>query len=213
VTAFGVNSEIVHIARNTEILSNLPKKPFILSGGMTEVTADIDWIKDLKLFISRVIKRNQQNHEDAQPILGICFGAQIIAECYDEGSVRFLEDPEFGISRIRLENEEHPLFKGFEDEFDAYSFHYNQIWSDNLRVLSKHKHKGHVFLQAFEVPEATAFGVQFHPEFNYDQMTRLFETYHELILEFGFDLKPIISNLRKIEGNETILYNFINEYC
>ncbi len=201
------------IAENTAILEELPKIPLILSGGMTEVTADIDWIRDLKSFISEIIKRNQQIPEDAQPIFGICFGAQIIAESYRKGSVRFLEDPEFGISRIKLDDRNHPLFTGFDKEFDAYSFHYNQIWSEDLRVLSKHRHMGHEFLQAFEIADARAFGVQFHPEFTFEQITKLFETYRDLILEFGFDLQPIISNLKRLQGNENLLRNFINEFC
>jgi GMP synthase-like glutamine amidotransferase len=213
LSSFGVNSEIVPVAENTTILSKLPKKPLILSGGMTEVTADIDWIKELKTYIAKIIKKNQESSEKPQPILGICFGAQIIAECYRKSSVRFLEDPEFGSSRIVLEDTDHPIFKGFNSEFDAYSFHYNQIWSNDLRILSKHRHMGHEFLQAFEVPEATAFGFQFHPEFTHTQMIKLFETYRSLILKFGFDLQPIINDLQKIEGNHVLLSNFIDEYC
>lgn len=213
LSSFGVKSEIIPVAENTTILPDLPKKPLILSGGMTEVTADVDWISDLKTYIGKIIKQNQEIPGNAQPILGICFGAQIIAESYRMGSVRFLEDPEFGTSRIVLENKDHPLFKGFNNEFDAYSFHYNQIWSDDLRILSKHKHMNHNFLQAFEVPEATVFGLQFHPEFSREQMITLFNTYRNVILEFGFDLQPIIDDLESIEGNENILRNFIDEYC
>ncbi|MFW9844365.1 MAG: type 1 glutamine amidotransferase [Candidatus Thorarchaeota archaeon] len=213
LNSFGVKHEIIPIAENTSILPELPKKPLILSGGMTEVTANVDWINDLKAYISQIIKQNQENPRNMQPILGICFGAQIIAESYRKGSVRFLEDPEFGLSRIVLEDNDLPIFKGFENEFDAYSFHYNQIWSTDFQILSKHKHMGHEFLQAFEVPDSTVFGVQFHPEFTREQMIRLFNTYQNLILEFGFDLQPIIDDLENIKGNEKILRNFIDEFC
>lgn len=180
---------------------------------MTEVTANIDWINDLKSFVVAIIERNHQNPREQQPILGICFGAQIIAEGYRPGSVRFLEDPEFGVSRIVLDEPNHRLFTGFNSEFSAYSFHYNQIWSDDLRILDKHNHMGHEFLQAFEVPRSSAFGVQFHPEFNYEQMIKLFETYEQTISEFGFDLRPVISNLDKLKGNENLLKNFFEGYC
>jgi GMP synthase-like glutamine amidotransferase len=205
---FGISSEIVPIAERTEILPELPEKPLILSGGMTEVTADIDWINDLKAFVEKIIESNQQNPERAQPLLGICFGAQIIAEAFHPGSVSFLEDPEFGVSRIVLEKEKHKLFDGFDSEFDAYSFHYNQIWCKDVRILSKHKHRGHEFLQAFEIPDAKSFGVQFHPEFRHAQMSSLFKAHQQLILEFGFDLNPIIKSLPVVEGNDTLLKNF-----
>jgi GMP synthase-like glutamine amidotransferase len=180
---------------------------------MTEVTADIEWINELKDFISEIIDRNQGAQTQVQPIFGICFGAQIIAECRYHGSVTFLEDPEFGISRIKLTDSSHRLFKGMASQFDAYSFHYNQIWSDEVYAISTHNYMDHEFLQAFEVPSASVFGVQFHPEFKHDQMIRLFEMYKDLISDFGFDLQPIIETLPKLEGNAILLKNFFDGYC
>ncbi|MGY5853341.1 MAG: hypothetical protein RTU92_07250 [Candidatus Thorarchaeota archaeon] len=214
LTEHEITSSIVPIAHNTEVLERLTRKPLILSGGMTEVTADIDWIRDLKYFILDIIKQNQQiEYKDRQPIMGICFGAQIIAECYSEGSVTYLDDPEIGVSRIRLAAKNHPLFSGFSNEFNAYSFHYNQIWSDRVRILSQHLHMGHRFIQAFEVPDASVFGVQFHPEFNHSQMITLYKTYRKLIKELGFNLQPIIDTLPLLSGNRLLLKNFYDSYC
>ena len=210
----GISASLVPIAHNTDVLQNLPKKPLIISGGMTEVTADIDWIRELKSFILSIIKSNQQSkYNHRQAIMGICFGAQIIAECYRKGSVTYLDDPEIGVSRISLDVENHNLFAGFSKVFDAYSFHYNQIGSDDVTVLSQHLHMGHRFIQAFEIPDASTVGVQFHPEFTHQQMSRLFETYRELIRDLGFDLQPIIDTLPPISGNRQILKNFYKAYC
>ena len=211
---FGITAAVVPISHRTDILQRLPKKHLILSGGMTEVTADIEWIRELKSFILSIIKSNQQSKSNhRQAIMGICFGAQIIAECYSKGSVTYLDDPEIGVSRISLATENHDLFAGFSREFDAYSFHYNQIWSDDVTVLSQHLHMGHRFIQAFEIPDASTVGVQFHPEFTHQQMSRLFETYRELIRNLGFDLQPIIDTLPPISGNRQILKNFYKTYC
>lgn len=203
-----IRSEKISIAGRTDRLRRLPKKPLIISGGMTEVTSDIGWIRELKRYIRNLIKSNRT--PPAQPVLGICFGAQIIAECMDEGSVRYLDDPEIGVSDIELDRPEHPLFRGFPQLFPAYSFHYNQIWSDCVEIISDHYHRGHHFIQAFEVPGSYAYGVQFHPEFRQDEMLRLFETYATLIAELGFDLAPVIRDLPEVEGNERIFRNFID---
>ncbi len=213
LTEHKITSSILSISHSTEVLQKLPKKPLILSGGMTEVTTDIDWIRELKSFVLDIISQNQQTgQKERQSILGICFGAQIIGECYDKGSVTYLDDPEIGVSRIILDVENHPLFSGFSKEFDAYSFHYNQIWSDKVTVLSQQLHKGHQFIQAFEIPDASVFGVQFHPEFSHDQMTTLYKTYRKLIRELGFDLQPIIDTLPPISGNRLLLKNFY-DHC
>ncbi len=206
-------SKIVNVSHNTDILNELPKKPLILSGGMTEVTADIDWINELKSFILGIIERNRNTQSQKQPILGICFGAQIIAECYSKGSVFFLEDPEIGVSNIVLARPEHPLFKDIKSEFPAYAFHYNQIWSEDITILSDQHYKGHHFIQAFEIQDGLAFGVQFHPEFKQNQMLKLYQTYELLIGELGFDLKPVIESLPEVTGNHLILRNFFDFFC
>ncbi|MHA1905724.1 MAG: type 1 glutamine amidotransferase [Candidatus Thorarchaeota archaeon] len=213
LTELEIKSNIVEIANRTEILTELPQKPLIISGGMTEVTADIDWISELKSFVRTLIQDNQNNKSRRQPIFGICFGAQIIAECYRRGSVRYLEDPEIGVSNISLTKPQHPLFKGFEVRFPAYSFHYNQIWSEDVTILSDHHHKGHHFIQAFEVPNGLTFGVQFHPEFKQDEMLKLYQIYEQLIGNLGFDLRPVIESLPEISGNHLLLRNFYESYC
>ncbi|MBD3404702.1 MAG: hypothetical protein GF411_01045 [Candidatus Lokiarchaeota archaeon] len=204
---------IVHFADNVDILDELPKKPLVISGGMTEVTADIDWIRDSKAWFLDLIKENQSlDKENRQPVFGICFGAQLLIEAYAKGSVRFLEDPEIGVSRVKLDRPEHPIFRGISNEFDAYSFHYNQIWSNEVTILSQHKHMGHHFIQAYEIEGSSVMGVQFHPEFKQEEMKTLFTTYKDLIANFGFDLEPTINNLPKIKYPHRILLNFYNSY-
>ncbi|MHA1883327.1 MAG: type 1 glutamine amidotransferase [Candidatus Thorarchaeota archaeon] len=208
---FGIRSTMFHVEPNIDRLDTLSHKPLIISGGMTEVTADIDWIHKFKTFVLNIINKNIEQ-ESIQPIFGICFGAQLLVEAFSPGSVRYLDDPEIGISKIILDIHEHALFKGIDKEFDAYSFHYNQIWSDDVVVISDHLHEGHKFIQAFEIPEANVYGVQFHPEFSYAEMLQLFKTYKQLIAELGFDLSPIIQELPQLDGNQRMLRNFLALY-
>ena len=205
---FGIRSTIFPVEPNIDRLDTLPYRPLIISGGMTEVTADIDWINKFKTFVLNIINENIEQ-ESIQPILGICFGAQLLVEAFSPGSVRYLDAPEIGISKIILDIPEHTLVKGIDKEFDAYAFHYNQIWSDDVVVISDHLHEGHKFIQAYEIPEAFVYGVQFHPEFSYAEMLQLFKTYKQLISELGFDLSPIIQELPQLDGNQRILRNFL----
>jgi GMP synthase-like glutamine amidotransferase len=210
---FNIKPALVSIVDNAEALYQLPKRQLIFSGGMTEVTADVDWVTEAKKFVSEVVMNNKDmDLNDRTPIFGICFGAQLIAEALVPGSVTYLEDPEIGISTISLDFSKHNLFNGLQRTFDAYSFHYNQIKPGGLESLSSHTHMGHQFLQAFEISNASVFGVQFHPEFRQSEMKKLLDTYRTLIGELGFDVNPIIADLPEITDTSLILKNFYEFY-
>ncbi|MFX1252186.1 MAG: type 1 glutamine amidotransferase [Promethearchaeota archaeon] len=209
LTEFKINAALVSIVENAQILETLPPKPLILSGGMTEVTADIDWIVKTKAFFRERIKFNQEvEKKNRLPTFGICFGAQLLVESYSKGSVKYLDDPEIGITDVPLKVPSHPIFQGYEKQFKGYTFHYNQIKTQKVSVLSSHVHKGHHFIQAFEIPDSSCFGVQFHPELNYEEMKTLLHTYKDLIKNLGLDVDPIIRTLPKIPANSVILKNF-----
>lgn len=212
LAAFHVNAVLVSLVDPPSPLNELPRKPLILSGGMTEVTADIEWVQNAQDFISTTIHTNLQGErEPPVPILGICFGAQLIAECYSPGSVLYLDEPEFGVSQIILEAPTHPLFQGLRKEFTAYAFHYNQIKTQTVSILSYHRHQHTSFIQAFEIPQASTFGVQFHPEFHQKEMKALLRTYKKLVQDHDFQADQLIATLPKVD-NSIILQNFYAHY-
>ena len=138
--------------------------------GLTCVQQPYPWLKIEKAYIRKAIHNNKI-------VVGICLGAQLIAESYDKGSVHYLEDPEVGVSRIKLDISNHPLFTGFKPLFDVYTFHYNQIKSEKLLQISTADFKGNQFVQAFEIPETSIFGTQYHPEFKFNEMSQLLKIY------------------------------------
>lgn len=207
----GIPAEIVDLPTTASELDRLPAKPVIISGGMTEVTSDVEWIREAKRFLQRQIQNNLRSSSDEKRgILGICFGAQLIAEALQHGSVQYLDDPEIGTSHIVLSRTDHPLFRGFDREFESYSFHYNQIQPKGVSIISDHHFKGHYFVQAFDVPDRATYGVQFHPEFRRNEFKRLLMTYSSLLENLGVDVKPILTNLPALRGNERLLLNFLS---
>ena len=207
---YGIKSEIFSIVNEAHKLPDLPLKPMIISGGMTEVTADVKWVNLTKRFIGELITKNQSlPKEERTPVMGICFGAQLISESYQKKTVKYLDDPEVGASNITLSLEDHPLFEGFSKEMMVYAFHYNQIIvTKKVKVISKHEINENAFLQAFEVPEGSAYGVQFHPEFTYEEMLELLTYYEELVKELDLNVVKIKEELPEIEHNGIILKNF-----
>jgi GMP synthase (glutamine-hydrolysing) len=158
------------------------------------------------------MKANRKTKEEEQtPILGICFGAQIITESFHRGSVFFLDEPEIGYSNITIHSPNHFLFDNLPTNFDAYAFHYNQIQSEDITIISKHKMENTYFVQAFEISDTSCYGVQFHPEFVYEEMKALLQRYRRLISNLNLRVKPIIENL-PILDNSIILKNFVEEF-
>jgi len=211
---FNINTSLFSLPKNADKLGQLPPKPLLISGGATEVTADVDWIVQSRNFISNKIQQNIISDRKSHiPILGVCFGAQLIAESYSKGSVTYSEEPEIGITSVKLETSSHPLFEGYRHQFfDAYTFHYNQIGVEDVFPLSIDSDHTMDFVEAFEIQGSSCFGLQFHPEFEHDEFITLLETNKQVIAEIGYDLNPVIKGIPSIPNNAIILKNFFN-YC
>ncbi|MBD3190543.1 MAG: hypothetical protein GF308_07855 [Candidatus Heimdallarchaeota archaeon] len=211
LATFNVKTQLVSLEKHSDKLAQLPNIPFFISGGMTEVTAEVEWVREARTFLQETIRKNQENFPiKQQPIFGICFGAQIIAEAYRQGSVEYLDEPEIGITQVTVDTP-HPLFQGFKKKFPAYTFHYNQIKPcEDFSLLSLHRHRGHTFVQAFGIPKTLCFGVQFHPELMYDEFQMLMKTYADLLRSLNQDVEQILKQLPVIPTNAELLYNFLH---
>ena len=89
-------------------------------------------------------------------------------------------------------------------------FHYIQIKLEKeFTILSSNKHMEHHFIQAFEIPNTSCFGVQFHPEFQHQEFLTFIKTYRDLILELGLDYEEIVSKIKDFDPNAKLLRNFI----
>ena len=206
-----MEAETLSLCGSEYSMGAIPDKPVIISGGMTQVTAELSWINNAKRLVGERIERERIDGKGSvPPLLGICFGAQLLAETWKEGSVKYLDDPEIGITEVVLDSELHPLFRGFGNRFAAFTFHYNQIKPQGLSVLSHQNFKGHHFVQAFNVPGTTCFGLQFHPEFTYTEFVGLLHYYGDLMTELGLDNEDILKLVQEIPSNSRILKNFVD---
>jgi glutamine amidotransferase len=124
---------------------------------------------------------NQRVMRENTPILGICLGAQLMAEASEEGSsaglgwfamrVRRFDETRMGDPRLKIPHMgwndvhargDHPLFRGLRDEARFYFVHsYHFELRDPGEVLATATH-GYEFPAAFGRDKIA--GVQFHPE-------------------------------------------------
>lgn len=74
--------------------------------------------------LERVRELTAECVAEGKPVLGICFGAQLLAQVLG-AKVRRLEAPEYGGYQVRLsaEGRRSPLFAGFPESFAAVQWH------------------------------------------------------------------------------------------
>ena len=61
------------------------------------------------------------------PVLGICYGMQVLAQLSASGNVHPAKSREFGLARINLTKENVPLFQGLSSQFDVWMSHGDRI--------------------------------------------------------------------------------------
>lgn len=169
---------------------------FIVSGSKYSVYDDIPWIDILKGTIHEIIKSKK-------PMLGICFGHQLLASCLGGKVEKNIRGWELGSYNISLtENgKSSPLFHEFYHNDIAYESHQDVVISLPSEALElAYTDKGN---QSFCFDDYL-YGVQFHPEFTYEVVRKLMD----LRIKKGIrvDNQKI---LKSINGNN-ILNNFIN---
>jgi GMP synthase (glutamine-hydrolysing) len=148
----GVYSEIAPFRRAEEALARLAPKGIILSGGPASVTtADSPRAPDA-LF------------EAGVPMLGICYGQQLMAEQLD-GKVVNGDHAEFGRAFIEIEGE-CPLFDGLWARGERH-----QVWMSHGDKVDRLPDGFRIVAQSPGAPFAATvhderrfYGVQFHPE-------------------------------------------------
>ena len=206
IEGLGFKTFVISLVRDHELLHLLGTKPIIITGGMTEATSDLEWVCRSREFLKKMMLP-EDGSISRTPVLGICFGAQLIAESYRQGSVSFLKESEIGPRSVYIDIPEHPLFRNIPDILQVYEFHYNKIRVEGFIPISTTTLSGETFLQAFQVPGTLCHGLQFHPEFDNHCIEGLIEHYRGFLSKLGhvhlsfMEDKPVLQPLSEIFKN------------
>lgn len=158
VREMGVYCEIVPYFYDFEKLIERRPKGVILSGGPSSVYEDD----------APCVPADFYSRLDV-PILGICYGMQLIAKDL-EGGVSPSDKREYGHAQLKVLTSESRLFKGLPDELDVWMSHGDHV----TKVPSGFKQTATTgdVVTAIENPSRNIYAVQFHPEVTHSPMGR-----------------------------------------
>ena len=121
-------------------------------------------------------KVDLSNIRGKYPILGICYGAQYMAQLYG-GKVEPAGSREYGRANLETFEHDNPLFKGFDENSQVWMSH-----GDTITAIPQGFHciasTAKVKFAAYQADDEKLWGVQFHPEvFHSLQGTQLLKNF------------------------------------
>ena len=169
---------------------------WIITGSAASVIDSYDWIRLLK---NKIIYAK----DNLIPVLGICFGHQIISSALGGKVTKNKKGWELGSYKIKINKNGHssPLFKNID--FDDYFYFSHEDIVSELPLSALKLADNDMGLQSFSVKNKI-FGVQFHPEFTIN----IIDAYVQLRYKKG-----IINNYNQVFESKTsykVISNFID---
>jgi len=145
---------------------------------------------DTDFAVTNQIALIKQASERGLPIFGSCWGLQIAAMAAG-GKVEYSPNGrEIGIARKVLLNQagrKHPMFASKPDVFDAPCIHYDEVVElpPGATLLASNRHS---VVQAAIIPlgKSEVWAVQYHPEFDLQQLVQLYTLYARDMVEQKF---------------------------
>jgi GMP synthase (glutamine-hydrolysing) len=150
IREFNVYSEIFPYFIDISRIKEKSPNGIILSGGPDSVLESNSPTINKEIFNLNI------------PILGICYGSQLITKLMG-GSVYKSKDAEFGYARVKVSNNKNKLFYGLPDNIEVWMSHHDTIKElpsgFQLAAISSGDK-----IAAISDDKRNIYGLQFHPE-------------------------------------------------
>ncbi len=196
------NIKTIDILNNEKLPNIYNAKGFIITGSHSMVTQELQWSLKLEKYIKKIASKNI-------PLLGICYGHQLIAKALGGKSGFNKKGKEIGTVRIKklFSSKSDPLLKNIPIQFYAHETHYQSVLKLPAKaiVLAKNAHEAN---QAVRF-EKTIWGVQFHPEFDTYIMTEYILNQKNDLVKLGFNIDKLLENVKDSTLSSKVLNNFI----
>jgi len=195
---------VIYRAINNEFPSfNENFTHIILSGSEYSILEKADWISKEIEFIKKAIDKGI-------PVLGSCFGHQLIvvALCGYKNARR-RKNPELGWIEIKIHNK-NSIFRDIDDKVYAFSSHFDEVFNlpPQFKILASSEE---CKIQAFQYEDNPIWGIQFHPEINIEQGKELLYKAKFRHVEYTHIYQRALNSLpRDSKITQKIVSNFLN---
>jgi GMP synthase (glutamine-hydrolysing) len=183
--------------------------PASLTEPATWMEAAVEWIRDA--------------HDTGQPVLGVCFGHQLIAAAFGASVIRNPAGWQLGTAMVEVHGrgQDDPLFDGLSGCFEANFVHQDTADPDTLspqnRVHALASSPGARVAAIAAGPNIR--GVQFHPEVtaainqaNLAMYRDALERDHARSGAARHDPEQILAGMRDAPHGEQVFHNFIEHF-
>jgi GMP synthase (glutamine-hydrolysing) len=136
--------------------------------------------------------------ETETPLLGLCFGSQLLASAAG-GRVYKADTGEFAWTKVDMlpEAAQDPVIGALGDTADAFQFHYDSFdLPENAVLLGE----SNGTIEAFRVG-SSAWATQFHPEVGLSQQLAWLSTYRRAFLREGIDIDEQIAKSHELAAS------------
>jgi len=196
------NIKTIDILNNEKLPNIYSAKGFIITGSHSMVTQELQWSLKLENYIKKIASKNI-------PLLGICYGHQLIAKALGGVSGYNKKGKEIGTVKIKKNNisKNDPLLKNIPLLFNAHETHYQSVLKlpHKAIVLANNTHESY---QAVRFKKYI-WGVQFHPEFNKEIMKEYIFNQSKDLIKLGFNVNQLIYTVKDSTLSSKVLNNFI----
>ena len=173
----------------------------VISGSHSMVTDHEDWSERLAVWLRTCV-------EEGVPVLGICYGHQLLAHAMG-GEVGYrAQGIEIGTHRVSVtgNSAEDALFKNLPAQFPAQLVHSQSVLTlpPSAILLASSADEPH---QAFRIGKC-AWGVQFHPEFNATAMRGYIQQKSDYLIEQQKFPEVLIDAVQETPQASSLLGNF-----
>jgi len=125
----------------------------VVTGSRSSVYWDEEWIPPLIDYVAEAAAAGL-------PVLGVCYGHQVVAEALG-GRVAGMDEFEIGYNEVRHRGDDE-LFAGIDETFTVFTTHGDAVVElpPSATLLAENDHGIHAFR------DGHCWGVQFHPEYD-----------------------------------------------
>lgn len=193
----------IHILKNQKLPNLQSGAGFIITGAHAMVSEELEWSLKLEKYIKQIAAKNI-------PLLGICYGHQLIAKALGGKSDFNKKGEEIGRVNIKrsVNSLNDPLLKDFPQQFYAFETHYQSAVKlpPNALILASNSKDKH---QAVRFTPST-WGVQFHPEFDANIMKEYIINQKETLEKSGVNVEKLLQSIKNCDRSNTVLKNFVD---